>query len=200
MNLDFIAKEMAKGRIVIFPTETVYGIGTNALDEQACKRIFQIKGRIQSNPLIVLISNFEMLSNISNKISQVENRLMAEFWPGPLTIVLDKKTECRIPDIVTAKKDNIGIRMTSGKVAKELIEKAGVPIVAPSANLSGKPTGVKIEEIRKDLGDKVDYILDYGDIENREVSTVVRVENEKINILRQGAISREELQKIAEIV
>lgn len=193
-----IARGIVEGKSVIFPTETVYGIGTNAFDREACEGIFSAKERSNDKPLIVLISDFNMLKSMVDNISQVEQKLIEAFWPGPLTIIFKKNKDIQVPDVVTAGKSNIGIRMTSGDIAKALIQEAKVPIVAPSANLSGKPTGVKIENIIKELGDKVDYILDCGNIESDTTSTVVEVRDNVIYVIRQGKVSIEELRKIAE--
>lgn len=198
-NLEEIADGIKNGKTVVFPTETVYGIAANALDEIACEKIFKIKNRPDNKALIVLISNYDILEKIVNPVSKLERKLMKAFWPGALTIILEKNKECDIPNVVTAGKNNIGVRMTSGKIARLLIEKAGVPIVAPSANLSGSPTGTKIDRIIEELGDRVDYILDCGDIENGKESTIIKVENEKIIILREGKITKEELEKVGPI-
>lgn len=198
-EIEQIAKEILNGKNVVFPTETVYGIGANALDANACEKIFKVKGRNENKPLIVLVSDFEMLEKMVDNINEVEKKLIEKFWPGPLTIIFEKSEKCKIPNIVTAGKNNIGIRMTSSNIARKIIEKAGVPIVAPSANLSGNPTGVKIENIIKELSDKVDYIIDCGDIQDSTTSTVVQVKNNIIHIFREGKISKEELNKIAEV-
>ena len=198
-KIEEVAQGIKEGKIAIFPTETVYGIGANALDNKACKKIFKAKERPENKPLIVLISDYNMLNDIGVKINELERKIMNTFWPGPLTIVLNIDENCRISDIVTSGKTNIGIRMTSGKIARCLIQKAEVPIVAPSANISGKATGTKIDDIIKDLGDKVDYIIDCGDIESNLTSTIIKIENEKILILREGKITKEELRQIAEI-
>lgn len=198
-NLEEIADGIKNGKTVVFPTETVYGIAANALDEIACEKIFKIKNRPDNKALIVLISNYDILEKIVNPVSKLERKLMKAFWPGALTIILEKNKECNISNVVTAGKNNIGVRMTSGKIAKLLVEKSGVPIVAPSANLSGNPTGTKIDRIIEELGDRVDYILDCGDIENGKESTIIKVENEKIIILREGKITKEELEKVGPI-
>lgn len=198
-NLEEIADGIKNGKTVVFPTETVYGIAANALDEIACEKIFKIKNRPDNKALIVLISNYDILEKIVNPVSKLERKLMKAFWPGALTIILEKNKECNISNAVTASKNNIGVRMTSGKIAKLLVEKSGVPIVAPSANLSGSPTGTKIDRIIEELGDRVDYILDCGDIENEKESTIIKVENEKIIILREGKITKEELEKVGPI-
>lgn len=196
IELQEAAKQIKKGNLVLFPTETVYGIGANALDENAVKKIFVAKGRAQDNPLIVHVSNFKMVEDIASKITDAEKKLMEAFWPGPLTIIFKRKSEQIIPNVVTANLDTVGIRMPSNKIAKELIEKAGVPIAAPSANVSGKPSGTKVEDIIEELQEKVAYILDGGFTDIGLESTVVRVEENKVNILRPGKITKEQLEQV----
>ncbi len=186
------------GGLVLFPTETVYGLGANGLDENAVKKIYKAKGREQDNPLILHVSNFDMVSKIAKNISDIEYTLMKTFWPGPFTIILDR-TEI-VPDIVTAGLDTVGIRMPSGTIAKELISYAGVPIAAPSANVSGRPSGTNISDIFEELSDKVDYIVDGGECEVGLESTVVRVIDGIPNILRPGKISPEDIKKVVGIV
>lgn len=198
-DIDLVATEIRNGKIAIFPTETVYGIGTSAFNEEACKRIYEIKQRPYDKPLIVLISDLEMLFEIVEDVNTIEKQLIEKFWPGPLTIIFGKKENTQLADVVTAGKSKIAIRMTNGKLVRELFQKAKVPIVAPSANLSGKPSGTKIANIVADLGDKVDYILDCGDIQDETVSTLVKVENGMIHILREGKIKKEALEQIARV-
>ena len=182
------------GGLVLFPTETVYGLGANGLDKNAVKKIYIAKGRKQDNPLILHISNFSMLHKIAKNISKIEEALMKTFWPGPFTIILNR-TEI-VPDIVTGGLDTVGIRMPSGKIAKELINYANIPIAAPSANISGRPSGTNISDIFDELSDKVDYIIDGGECEVGVESTVVRVVDGIPNILRPGKISPEEIEKV----
>lgn len=194
-HISEVANNIKEGKIAVFPTETVYGVGTNAYNENSCKMIYKIKNRDEEKPLIVLISNYEMLYEIVDEINEIERKVMDKFWPGPLTIILKKKKDSKISNIITAGKEYVGIRMTSGKIAKRLIEKSGVPIVAPSANLSGNPTGKKMNNIINELGDKVDYILDFGDIEDEgKESTVIKIENGKIKVIREGKILKKELE------
>ena len=194
-----VAGEIIKnGGLVLFPTETVYGLGANGLDENAVKKIYKAKGREQDNPLILHVSNFDMVSKIAKNISDIEYTLMKTFWPGPFTIILDR-TEI-VPDIVTAGLDTVGVRMPSGIIAKELISYAGIPIAAPSANVSGRPSGTNISDIFEELSDKVDYIVDGGECEVGLESTVVRVVDGIPNILRPGKISPEDIKKAVGIV
>ena len=194
-----VAGEIIKnGGLVLFPTETVYGLGANGLDENAVKKIYKAKGREQDNPLILHVSNFDMVSKIAKNISDIEYTLMKTFWPGPFTIILDRKEI--VPDIVTAGLDTVGIRMPSGSIAKELISYAGIPIAAPSANVSGRPSGTNISDIFEELSDKVDYIVDGGECEVGLESTVVRVVDGIPNILRPGKISPEDIKKAVGVV
>ena len=194
-----VAGEIIKdGGLVLFPTETVYGLGANGLDENAVKKIYKAKGRAQDNPLILHVSNFDMIPKIAQNISDIEYTLMKTFWPGPFTIILER-TDI-VPDIVTSGLDTVGIRMPSGIIASKLISYADVPIAAPSANVSGRPSGTNISDVFEELSDKVDYIVDGGECEVGLESTVVRVVDGIPNILRPGKISPEDIQKAVGIV
>lgn len=188
------AVEIKEGKIVLFPTETVYGIGANALDEKAVNKIFEAKGRASDNPLIVHICNLDMLNDLVQEIGETEEKLITNFWPGPLTIIFNRR-EC-IPNNVTAGLDTVGIRIPSNSVARKLIEFAGLPIAAPSANISGKPSGTKVEDIIDELDGKVDYILDAGMVEIGVESTVIRVVDNEVHILRPGKITVEDIQSL----
>ena len=194
------AEEIKKGNLVLFPTETVYGIGANALDEEAVKNIFVAKGRAQDNPLIVHVSNIEMVEEIVEEITPIEKKLIEKFWPGPLTIIFKRKSKDIIPNVVTANLDTVGIRMPSNEIAKRLIENSGVPIAAPSANVSGKPSGTKVEDIISELDGKVSYILDGGSTDIGLESTVIKVNDGKIDILRPGKITKEQLEQVTKEV
>ena len=195
LKIEEAAQIIKNGGLVVFPTETVYGIGANGLNSKAVEKIYTAKGRKQDNPLILLISNIEMLDQIAENITNIEAKLMDAFWPGPLTIVLKRKT-C-VPNIVTAGLDTVGVRLTSGEIARKLVEASNCPIAAPSANVSGKPSGTKIEDIFEELKEKVDCIIDGGMSENGIESTVVRVIDGVPTILRPGKITLEEIEKIA---
>ena len=192
------ANEIKNGNLVLFPTETVYGIGANGLDSNAVEKIFIAKGRAQDNPLILHVSNIDMINKIAKNISPLENKLIDEFFPGPLTIVLDKKDI--VPNVVSANLDTVGVRMPANKIARDLIDLAGVPVAAPSANISGRPSGTNIEDIFDELNDKVDYIINGGDTNIGLESTVIRVIDEKIHILRPGKITYDDLSKFGEVI
>lgn len=194
-ELDKIAYKINEGRLVVFPTETVYGIGADATNSEAVKRIFEAKGRPQDNPLIVHISNLEMLKDIVYEPTETEKLLMDSFWPGPLTIIL--KSKKTLPETVTAKLDTVGIRMPDNDIALNIIEASKKPIAAPSANVSGRPSGTELSDIYNELQDKVDIFVDGGRTNIGIESTVLKVdENNVVNILRPGMISAEDVRKI----
>lgn len=186
-NIKEAGNLIRNGELVIFPTETVYGIGANGLDAEAVKNIFIAKGRAQDNPLILHVSDFEMVDLIAHDINDLERKLMDIFFPGPLTIILNKKDI--VPSNVSCNLDTVGVRMPSNKIAHALIEYAKVPIAAPSANISGKPSGTNIDDIKNELGDKVALIIDGGETDIGLESTVVRVIDNRVRILRPGKIT-----------
>ena len=188
------AKVIKDGGLVLFPTETVYGIGANGLNEQAVKNIFKAKGRASDNPLILHISSNEMLKDIAKDISELEYKLMDAFWPGPFTIVLNK-TDI-VPTVVTGGLDTVAVRMPRNKIANRLIHYAGVPIAAPSANISGKPSGTCVHDVYDELKNSMDYIIDGGKCEVGIESTVVKVEDGSVRILRPGRITKEDIENI----
>lgn len=188
------AEIIKNGGLVVFPTETVYGIGTNGLDKEAVKRLYSVKKRPLNKPISLLVSNFEMIDKVATNITELEYKIMKTFFPGPLTIVLNKKGI--VPKEVTANGDTVGVRMPANDEALKLIELSGVPIATPSANISGKPSGTNINMIKNDFGDKVDCYIDGGESKLGIGSTIVKVRNNQIIILRQGSITKEELEKL----
>lgn len=186
-------KILREGGLVAFPTETVYGLGANALDEEAVKKIFIAKGRPQDNPLIVHVadSNIEPLVK---EIPEVAHKLMKRFWPGPLTIILNKSSI--IPDVTSASLPSVGIRMPSNVIAKELIKSAGVPVAAPSANISGRPSPTEAERCIEDLKGRVDFILGGGSCEVGLESTIVDCTVNPPCVLRPGGITLGMLKEI----
>ena len=190
-KIDFLAKEIKNGKVVIMPTSTIYGICGNALNENTVKRIYEIKRRAFSKPLIVLVNSRKMLDKITYGLNFTEEKLANKFWPGALTMILKKKET--IPDIVTSNKDSVGIRIDSNRIVNNIIEKSNVPIVAPSANISDKENITSISDLDKDIIDLVDYIIDGGNLQNTEESTIVKVEGNQLNILREGKIKKEDI-------
>lgn len=197
-DLKDAANLIKKGELVLFPTETVYGIGADGLNENAVKNIFLAKGRKQDNPLILHVSSIDMIKNITEYITPLEMKLIERFFPGPLTIILKKNN--KVPNIVTGNLDTVGIRMPENIIAHDLIELSNTPIAAPSANISGKPSGTNIDDIFEELNNKVSCIIDGGDTKIGLESTVVRVINDEIHILRPGKITEYDLEKISKVV
>ena len=193
-KLRYSAEIIKNGGIVVFPTETVYGIGTNGLDKEAVERLYKIKERPLNKPISLLVSDYEMIEKVVKDINELEYKIMKKFFPGPLTIILNKKDI--VPDIVTSGGSTVGIRMPEEEITRKLIEYAGVPIAAPSANISGKPSGIDLQEIVKEFGDKVDYYIDGGKSKIGIGSTIVKVENNTIKILREGSISKKEIEDL----
>ena len=193
--LNEIANVIKNGGIVIFPTDTVYGIGANGLDKKAVEKLYNIKKRDLKNPTNLLVSNIKMIEDITQNISPVEYELMEKFFPGPFTIILEKKSI--IPDIVTANSKFVGVRIPNNKFLKDLITHLNIPIAAPSANISGNLSATNFEDIADDFSDGVDYIINGGTSNIGIESTIVRVINGIPHILRPGFITPEEIKKIA---
>jgi L-threonylcarbamoyladenylate synthase len=187
------AARIRAGDVVAFPTETVYGLGANALDAAAVKKIFELKGRPQTSPLIVHVASIAMAQEIA-EWPMLADELAGRFWPGPLTLVLPKKSV--IPDIVTAGLQTVGVRMPDHPLALELIKEAGVPIAAPSANRFTGISPTTAQHVRMAFGDLVP-VLDGGPTPVGIESTVVAVENESLKLLRPGMISLGELEQQA---
>ncbi len=185
---------LAKGECVAFPTETVYGLGANALDAKAVQRIFAAKGRPSDNPLIVHIPSKEWLSQLVVDFTETSQKLMETFWPGPLTLVF-KKSE-RVPAEVTAGLDTVAIRIPSHSWARAILKGAGVPIAAPSANRSGTPSATTWEAVAEDLDGRVAGIVCGPPTEIGLESTVVDATLSPPRILRPGKITYEELAKV----
>ena len=193
-ELNNICELIKNGEIVIFPTETVYGIGANAFAPIAVAKIFEAKGRPSDNPLIVHIADKKTIYEIAQNITEIEQKLIDNFMPGPFTLIL-KKTD-KIPDIVSAGLDTVAIRMPNNTIAREIILNSGVPIAAPSANISGKPSGTTIEDIRIELEEKVSAIIDGGESKIGLESTVVKVIDEVPYILRPGKITPSDIENV----
>ena len=192
-SIEEAANTIKAGGLVVFPTETVYGLGANALDEKAVSKIFNAKGRPQDNPLIIHVSDFNIKKYIKD-IPFVATKLMERFWPGPITFILNKSDI--IPLTTSAGLNTIGIRMPSNKIARELILKSGVPIAAPSANISGRPSPTEVERCIEDLNGKVEYILG-GEGSNIGLeSTILDCTVDPPCILRPGAITLEMLKEV----
>ncbi len=193
-NIEVAANLIRSGKLVAFPTETVYGLGADATSSAAVAKIFTVKKRPAFDPLIVHIGKVDVLNGVAEGIPDIAWRLIGTFWPGPLTLVLTKKDE--IPDIVTAGLSTVAVRMPSNDIALALISKAGVPLAAPSANSFGRPSPTRAEHVMEDLGGKIPLILDGGTTKIGIESTVLDLTCSPPVILRPGGISQERLRRL----
>eukprot|EP00871_Galdieria_phlegrea_P000823 jgi/Galph1/1741/GphlegSOOS_G399.1 len=194
------AQALKNGRLVAFPTETVYGLGANAYDEKAVSGVFLAKGRPQDNPLIVHISNFQILDElVEAPLPPAAQLLMHQFWPGPLSLVLKLKKDSRLVKAVTGGQENVAIRMPSHPVALALLVASQVPVAAPSANSSGRPSPTSALHVLADLNGKIDGVVDGGETCGIGLeSTVLDCTTEKLRILRPGAITAEQIEQVAQ--
>ena len=192
-SIDKASDIIRNGGTVVFPTETVYGLGANAYNPDACLKIFKAKDRPSDNPLIVTVSNFDMVNDVAY-IDENLLKIMKRVWPGPLTLLLKKKKI--VPSIVTSGMDTVCVRFPDNKIALSLIEKSGVPIAAPSANLSTKPSIVDSKDAIEDLIDRVDAIIDAGRVKYGVESTILDATKKPYELLRPGAFSVEDLNRL----
>ena len=192
-DIHYAAQLIRDGKIVAFPTETVYGLGADALNALAVARIFELKERPSFDPLIVHIADLADISRLTRTTDNRVQLLAKAFWPGPLTIILPKSS--LIPDIVTSGMDTVGIRMPANPIALALIREAGCPVAAPSANKFGQLSPTLAKHVAKQLPD-VDYILDGGQSEVGIESTIISLNDRGFEILRHGSITREEIEEI----
>lgn len=198
-ELQEAAALLRKGRLVAFPTETVYGLGADATNSTAVAGIFEAKGRPSDNPLIVHISDLEQLTPLVDSYGALEAELMQAFWPGPLTLVLPARAGAVSP-LVTAGLDTVAVRMPDHPVALRLIAAAGCPVAAPSANRSGRPSPTQADHVAEDLWGRIDGLVDGGATGVGLESTVVRVLGGQIVILRPGGITADMLRRFGEVL
>jgi L-threonylcarbamoyladenylate synthase len=186
---------LARGEIVAFPTETVYGLGANALDASAVAKVFAAKARPRFNPLIVHVLGIEQAETYA-EVDETARKLINAFWPGPLTLVLPRKRNCTIADLVSAGIDTIALRAPSHPVARALLDAAMLPIAAPSANRSGRISPTTAEHVEAELGRLPAMILDGGPCRLGLESTVLGIDGEQVTLLRLGALPREEIETV----
>jgi len=191
--LSKIANSINNGNVVIFPTETVYGIGANGFDEDAIKKLYEIKERPYNKPISLLVNSFSMIEEVAEDLSDTERAIIDKFFPGPLTLVVKKNKN--IPDILTSGTDYVGVRMPKNKTALRIINAAKVPMATTSTNISGMEADIDFEKAYKDFNDKVDYIIDGGVAQIGVASTVIQVVDDEIKVIREGIISKEEIEE-----
>lgn len=193
-SLKVVKKEIENDNLVIFPTETVYGIGANALSDKAVQKIFAVKERARNNPLIVHLKDKNEITKYAIIQNDIEKKLIDAFMPGPFTLILKKKNI--IPSSVTANMDTVGIRIPINKIAHQFLDFVNVPIAAPSANISSRPSGTRVEDIQDEFDDLVNFIIDGGESQIGLESTVVKVINNIPTILRPGFITKEDIESV----
>lgn len=188
------AEVLRRGGLVAFPTETVYGLGADALNADAVKQIFAAKGRPLDNPIIVHIASASDLNTLTDHVTEEAQELMDRFWPGPLTLIFPKSS--KVPDAVTGGMATVAVRMPQNKIALALIKALGHPIAAPSANLSGRPSGTAAGHVLQDFAGKIEMIIDGGPVTVGVESTVLDLSRKPPAILRPGAVTQEDLTPI----
>ncbi len=189
-----IGKDVKNGALIIFPTETVYGIGTNAFSKDASNKIYEAKGRPSDNPLIVHVNSLKMANKCMKEDINDYKKIIEFLWPGPITFIFKKASS--IPDNVTGGRKTVGIRFPSNELAKNVIKFSEVPIAAPSANISGKPSSTRFQHVVDDFLSKVDYIITNGDCFFGLESTIIDLSGKLPVLLRPGPISIEDILKI----
>lgn len=192
-NLTAAVAALERGDVIVFPTETLYGLGADALNFSAVEKVFQLKGRDPNQPFPVLVSDRSMLESLVGQIVPLADKLMARFWPGPLTLVLPARPD--IPKPLVNSTGGVGVRISSQPVAQELIKMLGRPITATSANPSGQPGARTVAQARAYFSGKIEIFIDGGSLTSKTGSTVAAVEGHKIKIIRAGEIARSELEK-----
>jgi L-threonylcarbamoyladenylate synthase len=193
-NIKRASNKLNSGKLVAFPTETVYGLGADGFNKTAVAKIFEAKKRPSFNPLILHVSSLEMLNEVASYSSEKIKLLTDKFWPGPLTLILKKKEV--VPYIVTSGLETVAVRMPKNKIALDLINSLGRPIAAPSANNFSKLSPTKAEHVFKQLGEKVEIILDGGKCDVGVESTIIEVTNSSQTLLRPGGVATEDIEKI----
>ncbi len=194
VDVSLAASHITQGNLVAIPTETVYGLAADALNRLAVAKIFEAKQRPRFDPLIVHVASHHALAEITKSIPPVIQRLIDEFWPGPLTVILPKKDS--VPDLVTSGLDTVAIRMPDHPLALQLIEQSGKPLAAPSANLFGRTSPTTASHVAEQLEQHVAYILDGGPCRVGIESTIVRLIDDRLSILRPGGITIEQIESV----
>ncbi len=188
-NLKIIRKILDEDGIIIFPTDTVYGIGCNCFSENAIKKLFDFKERDYSKPINVLTDSVEKIKLVAKSLNEIEDRLIKKYLPGDMTIILEKKDN--VPSILTANLETIGVRIPNHEIALKILKESPYPLATTSVNLSGESPGLEISDFLEEFKDKVDIIVDGGKSKIGIASTIVKVEDYQIKVLRQGKLKVE---------
>ena len=185
---------LKRGEMIVFPTETLYGIGADALDSAAVEKVFQLKGRNSDSPVPVLVADQDMLRALVAEVPPLAQKLIARFWPGPLTIVLPARRE--IPRPLVNANGGIGVRVSSQGIAGELISALGRPITATSANPTGEPPARTVQEAKRYFAGQIDVFINGGELTSKAGSTVVDIAGDAVRIIRAGDIDRSQLEEV----
>lgn len=188
MNIDKICEVINNGGIVITPTDTIYGIMGDALNENVIRKVFEIKKRPFNKSLLLLMDSFEMVEQYTEEISEKERLLMDRYWPGLVTFILKKND--KVSELITSGNDTVGIRIPNNKDLLEIIRRLNRPVISTSANITGTEVITSTQLLEKDLIDNIDYIEDGGEVDS-ESSTIIKIEDNKLVVLREGKLSRE---------
>lgn len=192
-DLSHVVAALKRGEVIVYPTETLYGLGADALNLNAVEKVFQLKGRDPQTPIPVLVADREMLGALVDEIPALAEKLMAKFWPGPLTLVLAARKD--IPSALLNADGGIGVRISSQPIATELVRALGRPLTATSANPSGREPARTAEQARDYFSEEIRVYLDGGPLTSKTGSTVVEIGNNAITIIREGEIGKSELQR-----
>jgi L-threonylcarbamoyladenylate synthase len=196
-NPEVLAAALAalqSGQVIAFPTETLYGLGADALDNTAVERVFQLKGRDATNPIPVLVGDRAMLDTLVKEVSPLAERLIEEFWPGPLTLVLPAREN--LPKPLVNSTGGVGVRISSQPIAAELVKALARPLTATSANPSGQQPARTMAQARTYFAGKIEIFVDGGELTSQTGSTVAEICGDRVRIIREGDVRREELQRI----
>jgi len=191
--LKSVAEIIMKDGVVGYPTETVYGLGANALSSLAVEKVFYLKGREKNKPILIISSAIEQIKKLVSSFPEKAEILAKAFWPGPLTMVLEASAQ--LPELLLGGGNRIGIRIPDNKICLELLKLFGVPITSTSANISGQKNPISAQEVFENFGDRLDLIIDGGTSPSRIPSTVVSVDMDSIILIREGAIPKFEIEQ-----
>lgn len=192
--LKSVAEIILDDGVIGYPTETVYGLGANALSDIAVEKVFELKGRERNKPILIICSDIEQVKSMVSSFPERAAALASAFWPGALTMVL--KADPRLSRLLLGGGNQVGIRIPGNKICLELLKSCGVPITSTSANISGQKNPISALEVRENFGDKLDLIIDGGDSQSRVPSSVVGVEEEAVKLIREGAISKFKIEQV----
>jgi L-threonylcarbamoyladenylate synthase len=193
-KINFLAEKIKEGKVVGIPTDTVYGIAARIYDKEAINRIYKIKNRPKNKPLVIFVSDSKEIEDLVEEIPPFALKLMDNFWPGPLTLIF--RASKYVPKDIISNLDTVGIRIPNCKVILDLLKVLKEPLAVTSANISGKKELSSTIEVKKELGDKLDFILDGGVIKHKCVSTIVDVSGDFPVIIRRGKLKKEQLEEV----